>query len=235
MAKGNSSLFSIHQMMAVFGETDRRRIRQLIDHHLTDQIDYRLIDYHVASASYLDLVEALYGLEPTTRQEDPVYKELVRLGIDMSTSRALIEAATGQAMSPIEWSGLLLLLLLLLCLIDILPGGTVLGALVAGMLAGTLVTLMVLQRKLDLLRWHERVTIWEPTTRLLRNMGQDPYVPREVIESGRYRPTGWIRVVDYPDPYPMRASKIVTVETLDARECDQTHSPVADANDTLVR
>ena len=28
----------------------------------------------------------------------------------MGTDRALIEAATGQAMSPIEWSGLLLLL-----------------------------------------------------------------------------------------------------------------------------
>ena len=121
-------------------------------------------------------------------------------------------------MSPIEWSGLLLLLLLLLGLIAVLPGGTVLGALVAGMLAGTWVTLMVLLRKLDLLRWHERVTIWEPTTRLFRNMGHDPYVPREVIESGRYRPSGSIRIVDYPDPYPIRITKIVTVENLDGRE-----------------
>jgi hypothetical protein len=84
---------------------------------------------------------------------------------------------------------------------------------VAGVLAGTLVTLMILLRRLDLLRWHERVTIWEPTTRLFRDMGQDPYVPRFVIDTGRYRPTGRIRVVDYPDPYPHRATKIVTVET----------------------
>ena len=48
-------------------------------------------------------------------------------------------------------------------------------------------------------------------------MGQDPYVPRVVIESGRYRPTGRVRVVDYPDPYPIRATKIVTVEELDSR------------------
>jgi hypothetical protein len=64
------------------------------------------------------------------------------------------------------------------------------------------------------LRWHERVTIWEPTSRLFRNMGTDPYVRSEVIASGRFRPTGRVRVVEYPDPYPKRSSKIVTVEEL---------------------
>jgi hypothetical protein len=96
----------------------------------------------------------------------------------------------------------------------VLPGGTALGAIGAGVLAGTLVTFMILLRKLDRLRWHERVTIWEPTTRLFRSMGCDPYVPREVIESGRYRPTGTVRVVEYPDPYPIRSSKIVKLEDL---------------------
>ena len=109
----------------------------------------------------------------------------------------------------------LLLFVLLVGLFAVLPGGTVLGALVAGVLAGTLVTFMILLRKLDRLRWHERVTIWEPTTRLFRSMGRDPYVPREVIESGRYRPEGRVRVVEYPDPYPIRSSKIVKVEELD--------------------
>jgi Protein of unknown function (DUF2510) len=89
---------------------------------------------------------------------------------------------------------------------------------VAGLLAGALVTLMVLLRRLDLLRWHERVTIWEPTTRLFHNMGQLPYVPRPVIDAGRYRPSGWVRVVDYPDPYPLRSTKVVTVEHLGAAD-----------------
>ena len=75
-------------------------------------------------------------------------------------------------------------------LIVVLPGGTVWGALIAGALAGTLVTLVVLLRKLDLLRWHERSSIWEPTTRLFRSMGLHPYVPRQVIVNGRYRPSG---------------------------------------------
>jgi hypothetical protein len=49
VAKGNSLLFSIHQMMSVFGEEDRRRVRELVDGHLTDQIDYRLVDHHLAT------------------------------------------------------------------------------------------------------------------------------------------------------------------------------------------
>jgi hypothetical protein len=212
VAKGNAGLFSIHQMVVVFAESDRARVRALIDRYLTDQIDYRLVDYHAATPSFLELMAAVYALEPGTRQEEVVYKELVQLGVDIGQDRALIEAATGQAMSPIEWSGLLLLLAVLLSLIVVLPGGTALGAVVAGVLAGSLVTLMTLLRRLDLLRWHERVTIWEPTTRLFRSMGSDPYVPREAIDSGRYRPTGRVRVVDYPDPYPLRVTKIVTVE-----------------------
>ncbi len=233
VAKGNSSLFSIHQLVAVFGEDDRSRIRGLIDRHLTDQIDYRLVDYYAAWPSYLQLMEAVYALQPGTRQEEVVYKELVQIGVDTGEFRALIEAATGQAMSPIEWIGLLLLLLILLGLIAVLPGGTPLGALVAGVLAGTLVTLMTLLRRLDLLRWHERVTIWEPTTRLFRNMDLDPYVPREVIESGRYRPIGRVRVVDYPDPYPVRATKIVRVEDfgdhVEARPVTAAPSPHQDS------
>ena len=215
VAKGNSSLFSIHQMMAVFGEEDRHRVRELVDHHLTDQIDYRLVEYHLATPSHLALTDAVYGLDPDGPQQEAVYKELVALCINMGTDRALIEAATGQALSAVEWSGLLLLLVLLVGLMAVLPGGTLLGALVVGVLAGTLVTFMILLRKLDRMRWHERVTIWEPTARLFRSMGRDPYVPREVIEGGRFRPTGRVRVVEYPDPYPARATKVVTVEDLE--------------------
>ena len=140
----------------------------------------------------------------------------MRLCIEVGSNRSIIESITGQSLSVLEWSGLILLLLVLVGLIAIIPGGTALGAVAAGVLAGTLTALMILLRKLDLLRWHERVSIWEPTTRLFRSMDLDPYVPRLVIDSGRYRPTGRIRVVDYPDPYPDRSSKRVTVEFRDA-------------------
>lgn len=54
-------------------------------------------------------------------------------------------------------------------------------------------------------------------------MGQDPYVPREVIVSGRYRPTGRVRVVDYPDPYPNRSSKVITIEDFGVAESAGAH------------
>jgi hypothetical protein len=214
VAKGNASLFAIHQMMSVFNEPEKGQIRALIDSHLTDQIDYRLVDYHLAASSHLRLTTALYALDPLTTQQEAVYKELVGVCINLDLDRGQIESTAGQALSPIEWTGLLLLFVVLVGLIAVLPGGTVLGALVAGVLAGTLSTFMILLRRLDLLRWHERVTIWEPTTRLFRKMGTDPYVPRHVIDAGRYRPTGRVRIVDYPDPYPNRSTKVVTVVDL---------------------
>ena len=211
VATSDASLLTLHDAVVVFGDAQRDEIRDLIDGHLTDQIDYRLVDYHQASPSFRALINAVLALQPRNPEQEAVYKEFVARCFVLDNDRALIEAAGGQAMSPLEWTGLLLLLAVLLGLLAVLPGGTPLGSLVAGVMAGALVTLIVLLRKLDLLRWHERVTIWEPTTRLFRNMGRDPYVPREVIASGRYRPAGRVRVVDYPDPYPNRASKVVTV------------------------
>ncbi len=211
VAKSDAALLTLHDAVAVFGGTQCDEIRDLIDRHLIDQIDYRLVDYHRASPSFRTLIKSVLGLRPDSPEQDAVYRELVARCFVLDNDRALIEAASGQAMSQLEWTGLLLLLAVLLGLLAVLPGGTPLGSLVAGVMAGALVTLIVLLRKLDLLRWHERVTIWEPTTRLFRSMGRDPYVPREVIDSGRYRPTGRVRVVDYPDPYPIRANKVVTV------------------------
>ncbi len=211
VAKSDAALLTLHDAVAVFDDSNRDEVRDLIDIHLTDQIDYRLVDYYRASSSFRVLITCVLGLRPSNPQQDAVYKELVARCFVLDNDRSLIEAASGQAMSQLEWTGLLLLLAVLLGLLAVLPGGTPLGSLVAGVMAGALVTLIVLLRKLDLLRWHEKVTIWEPTTRLFRSMGRDPYVPREVIDSGRYRPAGRVRVVDYPDPYPIRANKIVTV------------------------
>ena len=215
LSKGNSSLLSIHQLLEVFGPEERSAIRDMIDVHLTEMIDYRLVDTYRSAPTHQALVTSVYALEPRTKQQEVVYKLMVEVCITMGSDRALMEATTGQALLPIEWTGMLLLLFLLIALITVLPGGSVLGALVAGALAGTLLTLMFLLRKLDLLRWHERVAIWEPATRVFRSMGRDPYIPRYVIEHGRYRPTGRIRVVDYPDAYPERSTRIVTVIDLD--------------------
>jgi hypothetical protein len=214
VSRGNASLLSIHQLMGVFSDESAAHVRGLIDRQLTHQIDYQLLDNHLSTPSHLALTGAIIELDPQSRREEQAYRSLLDTCIGMTANRAQIEATTGQSLQPIEWVGLLLLLLILMALIVVLPGRTLWRALIAGALAGTLVTLVVLLRKLDLLRWHERSSIWEPTTRLFRSMGLHPYVPRQVIIDGRYRPDGDVRVVDYPDPYPNRSTKIVTLERL---------------------
>ncbi len=211
VASGNSDLLSIHRMVSVFDEDVSADIRHLIDSHITNQIDYRLVDYHMASPSFQAIFEAIVALNPDSRQREQVYRVMVEMVASGGNDRAQIEAVTGQELSALEWSALGLLLLVLLGLIAVLPGGSILGAIVAGLLGGTLVTLMILLRKLDSLRWHERVTIWEPTARLFRSMDLDPYVPRHVIETGRFIPDGRFRMVEYPKRYPDRSTKKVTL------------------------
>jgi hypothetical protein len=225
ISTNNAALLSIYQMMIVFGEEDRVRIRDLIDGQLTSEIDFRLVDHHLSTPAHLALVSEIYRLQPQNQEQIGVYRELLRLCIEVGSNRSIIESVTGQSLSALEWSGLILLLLLLIALIAVIPGGTPFGAIAAGVMAGTLTILIVLLRKLDLLRWHERVAIWEPATRLFRRMDLDPYVPRHVIDTGRYRPTGRVRVVDYPDPYPECSTKIVTVEFRDQSGQARTGAP----------
>ena len=216
LSKGNADLLSMHQLMQVFSEEDQLRIRDLIDRQLTDQIDYPLRDNHRSAPSHYALANAIYALVPQNRQQEVAYKHLVSICIEMGSNRSQIEAKVGQSLSVLEWSGLLLLLTLLMTLFILLPGGAVLGSIIAGVMSGALVSLMVLLRRLDLMRWHERTTIWEPTERLFRSMGRDPYIPRHVIDSGRFRPTGTARVVDYIQPYPNRSEKSVVTVDFDA-------------------
>jgi hypothetical protein len=215
VSAGNAALQSVHQMMAIFPDPDRSRIRDLVDVQLTTQIDYRLVDNHLANPAHEALVEAIYGLDPVTRQQEVLYRKLTELCIHMGAYRAKIDAATGEILLPVEWTGMFLLLGVIVAMLVVMPGGTLWGALVAGVLTGTLVTLLIVLRQLDRLVWHEAASIWGPTSRLFRSIGRDPYVPRLVIDSGRYVPTGRVRVVDYPDPYPDRSRKVVTVEEFD--------------------
>jgi len=53
--------------MSVFGE--EARVRDLVDGHLTDQIDYRLVDYHLATPSYLVLTDAVYAASVSQAME----------------------------------------------------------------------------------------------------------------------------------------------------------------------
>lgn len=207
--RGDANLLAIHQLVEVF--PDRRdEIRTRIDAQLVAQIDYCLDEFTRSSTTFLALSGSVIALEPRTPQQETACYHLLQQTNDMSMSRALMEAAIGQSMSRLEWTSLILLLGVMLSIIVELPRGSVIAAIVAGVLAATLVTLMMLLRKLDRLLWHERASIWEPQSRLFRHLGLLPYVPRRVIDAGRFVPTGRVRVVDYVSPYPDMSQKIVT-------------------------
>jgi len=207
--RGDANLLAIHQLVEVFPD-QRDAIRARIDTQLMAQIDYRLAEFSMSTATFLELSLAVIALEPSTPQQEIAYYHLLQQTNDMSMSRALMEAAIGQSLSRLEWTTLLLLLGVMLSIIVELPKGSIVGAVVAGVLSATLVTLMTLLRKLDRLLWHERASIWEPQTRLFRNLGLLPYVPRRVIDAGRFVPTGRVRVVDYVSEYPDMSEKVVT-------------------------
>lgn len=209
----DAGLLSVHALSEAF-PAEAEEIRDHIDRLYVAQVDFRLAECHLAQPAYLALARKVYALEPGTPRQEISYYHLLQQTTLIGEHRALMESAVGQVLSPLEWSGLLTLFALLLALVTLLPGGEVIGSVGAGVLAGVLTSLIILLRKLDQLRWHERTSIWEPQARLLRSMGRDPYVPRHVIEAGRFRPQGRTRVVVYPDPYPIMTNKVVTVEEL---------------------
>jgi hypothetical protein len=207
--RGDANLLTIHQLVDVFPD-DRDEVRALIDTQLMAQIDYRLAEFSQSTPTFLALSSRVIALGPTTPQQETAYYHLLQQADDMSMSRALMEAAIGQSLSRLEWTTLLLLLAVMIAIIITLPHGSIGAAIVAGVLSGTLVTLMTLLRKLDRLLWHERASIWEPQSRLFQNLGLLPYVPRHVIDAGRFVPSGRVRVVDYVRPYPDMTDKVIT-------------------------
>lgn len=207
--RSDANLLTIHQLVEVFPD-ERDEIRTLIDEQMQAQIDYRLAEFAQSTPTFLALSARVIALRPASPQQETAYYHLLEQVNAMSMSRALMEAAIGQSLSRLEWTTLLLLLGVMLSIIVELPKGSAFAAVTAGVLSATLVTLMILLRKLDRLLWHERASIWEPQARLFRNLGMLPYVPRRVIDAGRFVPRGRVRVVDYISPYPDMAEKVVT-------------------------
>jgi hypothetical protein len=206
----DAELESCYEFAGNFGEDFQREVQGLIDAQLIDQVDYRLVEFWRSADSHKALTTTIYNLEPKGTRQTFSYRALSDVCWDMTRNRALIEAVAGQELSKMEWTSTLLLLLLILCLMTILPGGTIAGSLLVGFLAMVLVSLVGLVRQLERLRWHERTTIWEPQARLFRSLGLLPYIPRSVIEARRYRPTGVVRIVDYHADYPDRSKKTVS-------------------------
>lgn len=188
----------------------------MIDVHLQDQIDYRLVDFDRSTSSFLALFERVQALRPEGSAQEIAYDHLLGICTQASERRKQLEALVRQRVSTVEWVTLLSLLASLWGLMLAANGGPILASVLGGILVASLAGVMVVLRHLDDFRWQEGDAIWKPLHTLFLSLDLAPYYPRAAVLSGRLDPpTGRIRLVDYPFPYPDMADK--TIEEVDHR------------------
>lgn len=211
---GDADLVSIYQLSASFEADVQAEFREVIDAHLQDQIDFRLVDFERSTPSFLALFERVRELEPTSTREEITYDHLLGICTAASERRKQLEALVRQRVSPVEWVTLLALLAALWGLMLAANGGPIVSGLLGGVLVASLAGLLVLLQHLDEFRWQEGEAIWNPLHNLFLALDLLPYYPLDAVRTGRLDPpTGRVRFVDYPHPYPDMSDK--TIEVVD--------------------
>jgi hypothetical protein len=211
---GDADLVSIYQLSATFGTDVQSELREVLDTHLQDQIDFRLVDFERSTPSFLALFKRVRGLEPTSIREEITYDHLLGICTAASERRKQLEALVRQRVSPVEWVTLLALLAALWGLMLAANGGPIVSGLLGGVLVASLAGLLVLLQHLDEFRWQEGEAIWNPLHNLFLTLDLLPYYPLDTLRTGRLDPpTGQVRLVDYPHPYPDMTDK--TIEVVD--------------------
>lgn len=210
----DADLVSIYQLSASFGPGVQSQVREVIDRHLHDQIDFRLTDFDKSTPSFLALFTCVRELEPTSTQQEIAYDHLLGICTVASERRKQLEALVRQRVSPVEWVTLLALLAALWGLMLAANGGPIISGVLGGVLVAALAGLLVLLRHLDDFRWQEGEAIWTPLHNLFLSLDLLPYYPLITVQSGRLDPpTGQVRLVDYPHPYTDMSDK--TIEVVD--------------------
>ena len=188
------------------------RMRTLIDLHLQDQIDYRLVDFGRSTASHLALMKYVAEIAADDNSgKAPVREQMLTLIVQTNANRTQVETSTRHSLSKAEWICIFTLFALLTFTLPFFDAGTVLGAVVVSLLTATLAVFVAILWNVDHLRWQEDSWVWEPLDRLFRNLGLLPYYPLNVLEEKRALPTGMVRAADYPHPYPDVSDKQVRV------------------------
>lgn len=207
---GDADLVSVYQLAGAFGSEARTAIREVIDVHLQDQIDYRLPDFDRSTPSFLVLFGEVQALRPESTAQEIAYDHLLGICTQASERRKQLEALVRQRVSTVEWVTLLSLLAALWGLMLAANGGPILASVLGAVLVASLAGLMVVLRHLDDYRWQEGDAIWKPLHTLFLSLDLLPYYPRIAVESGRLTPPdGRLRLVDYPFPYPDMTDKVI--------------------------
>lgn len=206
-----ANLLALYELAGALGQEQQDEITELIDAHMQDQIDYRLPDFDRSGPSHLRIVRYVASLAAEDDAGAPIIREqMLALILQTNANRTQVETSTGSGLSKAEWTCIFSLFILLFVTLPFFDTGTAFGSLLVAMLTSTLAVFVAILWKVDHLRWQEGEWIWKPLDRLFRNIGKPPYYPRPLLEQNRARPTGLIRVADYPKPYPEVEGKVVT-------------------------
>jgi len=207
---GDADLVSIYQLSVVFGPAVRSELRSVIDSHLQDQIDYRLVDFDQSTESFETLFEQICSLKPDDSAQGVAYDHLIGVCVQAEERRRRLIAIVRERVTAIEWVVLLSLFVSLWGLMFAANGGPVLASILGGILVASLAGMLVMLHHLDSFRWQEGDSIWQPLHSLFITLDLVPYYPGFAIDTGRLDPpAGRIRVAEYPMPYPDMAGKTV--------------------------
>jgi len=208
-----ANLLSMYKFSKRISPAVHEKTRELIDHHLIDQIDYKLVDLKYSADSFLRLYDYYLELNPTSKEGEKSRDRILDMLQSSFEHQKQLEPLVQQRISKYEWLSLLSLLGLLAYYLIDLRNNSILSALLSTVLATTAVVLTLVLRDLNNLKREEEILIWEPLHTLFLNLDLLPYYSEEVLKRNKSNlsRTGRMRIASYPDPYPGLNNKKVRI------------------------
>lgn len=197
----------------VYDKDIQKKFIKKIDDYLTTSVDYKLIDTEKASPEFFEIIEFVTSLKPKNNLQSSARSSVISSMEDLSEKRTLLEIASKDRISKLEWIIIFLLFFMLIYFIFNLDIFGFSGDILKAILSTTLAMLLVLLSKLNNITWKENRWIWEPLGRTFRSLGLLPYYGDFMFTLRRAkRPTdGDYRVVHYPHPYPNFNDKTINI------------------------
>ena len=210
----DANMLLIYKMSENFGKEANDKVRDLIDAHLIDQIDYRLEDFDHSRKSHHKLYEFLISQQPKGKSQEISLEEIARVLSESSQNRIHIEAIVKQSLSKYEWVSIWALTFVVLATLYQMSNGGLFNAILLTVLASASLLLVLVLRDYDNLKWQKDAWTWKPLHNLFHDLGLVPYYPRRIVEIKEARiPEGdKVRLANYPNPYPDMTDKVVKEE-----------------------
>jgi hypothetical protein len=208
----DADLVSISKLSTAFDDGTQEELLALIDQHVQDQIDYRIVDFPLTSPSFMRLFDRVTQINPQGDRQNGCYNHLLAVCIGAAERRKQLEAAVRRHISGAEWVTLLALFAALWALVLPSAHGSAAAQVIAGILVACLAGMLRLLFRLDHYAWQEAHSTWQPLHILFESLDLLPYYPKAIIDSGRARPDpGKVRLAEYPRSYPDMRGKVVAV------------------------